>query len=95
MVEQEGVQRQAVRVDDGRHQVLRVMEEGQRAHVPAQKQTATLARGTAASSPFPRLHLPAKVGPGGLGEADDQAAAKGHSQEAGSDGYLQHSHSPR
>lgn len=35
VVEEEGVQRQAVRVDDGRHQVLGVVEEGQGAHVPA------------------------------------------------------------
>lgn len=39
VIEEEGVQRQAVRVDDGRYQVLRVMEERQRAHVPGERRT--------------------------------------------------------
>ena len=34
VVEQEGVEGQAAGVDDGSHQVLRVVEEGQGAHVP-------------------------------------------------------------
>lgn len=38
VVEQEWVQRQAARVDDGRYQILGVMEERQGTHVPAERQ---------------------------------------------------------
>lgn len=37
------------------------------------------------------IYVPAKVSPGGLREADNQTAAKDHTQETGSDRNLEQS----
>lgn len=49
VVQQEGIQGQATRVNDGRHQVLGVVEEGQGTHVPVRE--ASLLRWSSRQNP--------------------------------------------
>lgn len=56
MIEEERVQGQVVRVDDGRDQVLGVMEERQGAHVPGEEQMVSTS-GTKNTLLFRLTHL--------------------------------------
>lgn len=58
VVEQEGVQREAARVVDGCHQILRVVKKGQGAHIPAEggkEGTFSRAGGSVPALPGPSL----------------------------------------